>query len=265
MSVVRTTFRPACFYQRRGMERAADGRDGSMFGQEVPRQAPGWVLTIVVVVAALVMIEIVFTHGAERAAARPMVGIGNGSSSDVKVVSPCEGAAPSGFRASRGDASDRGARHATRVLTFSDPDVVGITTELALVPTGMSLSWSPDGSRLVGWGYRWGYRRPNVSRSDVFVVARDGSDLRWLTHRGDNRSPTWSPDGSMIAFVHNGDLATMATHGLPGEVARRDACAPASPHRGRSTRPASVPPFSVPDRPFTTTEAIPAGNRCGDS
>src|SRR5829696_5652363 len=201
------------------MERAADRRDGSMVGHEVPRQTPRWVLTIAVVVAALIMTEIVFTHGAERAAARPMVGIGNGSLPDMKVVSPCGDAAPTGFRVSRGDAPNSGARHATRVLTFSDPDVVGITTELALVPSGMSLDWSPDCARLVGWGYRWGYRRPKVSRSDIFVVARDGSDFRWLTHRGDNRSPTWSSDGSMIAFVHNGDLTTTPTHRLPGEVA----------------------------------------------
>jgi Tol biopolymer transport system component len=45
------------------------------------------------------------------------------------------------------------------------------------------------------------------------VINNDGTGLRQITREGDNRWPTWSPDGSRIAFVRNGTLATMAPDG----------------------------------------------------
>jgi hypothetical protein len=36
--------------------------------------------------------------------------------------------------------------------------------------------------------------------AQIFVINADGSELRQLTHDGDNRWPTWSPDGSRIAL-----------------------------------------------------------------
>jgi len=55
-------------------------------------------------------------------------------------------------------------------------------------------SWSPDGKQLVFTGYDRGW-------SDLFIVNRDGSDLRRLTEdRYTDMHPAWSPDGKTIAF-----------------------------------------------------------------
>lgn len=64
-------------------------------------------------------------------------------------------------------------------------DLNGVTTP----------SWSPDGRQLVFTGYDGGL-------SDLFIVNRDGTDLRRLTHdKFADLHPAWSPDGSMIAFT----------------------------------------------------------------
>ncbi|MGH7569793.1 MAG: BamA/TamA family outer membrane protein [Gemmatimonadales bacterium] len=55
-------------------------------------------------------------------------------------------------------------------------------------------SWSPDGSQLVFTGFDGGL-------SDLFIVNRDGSDLRRLTNdKYADLHPAWSPDGRTIAF-----------------------------------------------------------------
>ena len=51
------------------------------------------------------------------------------------------------------------------------------------------------------------------SPGQIFVINADGSGLRQVTRDGDNRWPAWSPDGSRIAFVHNGTLSTIAPDG----------------------------------------------------
>ncbi len=56
-----------------------------------------------------------------------------------------------------------------------------------------SLEWSPDGSKLLFWDSSW----------DIFTINSDGTQLSNLT--GDlaynSFSPTWSPDGTKIAFT----------------------------------------------------------------
>jgi Tol biopolymer transport system component len=55
-------------------------------------------------------------------------------------------------------------------------------------------SWSPDGSQIVFTGFDGGL-------SDLFLINRDGTGLRRLTHdRYADLEPTWSPDGRTIAF-----------------------------------------------------------------
>ncbi|MBI1966659.1 MAG: PD40 domain-containing protein [Gemmatimonadetes bacterium] len=63
-------------------------------------------------------------------------------------------------------------------------------------------SWSPDGQRLVFTGFDGGV-------SDLFIVNRDGSDLRRLTNDTyADFQPSWSPDGKTIAFATDRSAAT---------------------------------------------------------
>ncbi len=85
-------------------------------------------------------------------------------------------------------------------------------------PGGAGLVWSPDGSRLAFWNgddaaFWYNNARRSGNAGQIFVINADGSHLRQLTHRGDNRWPAWSPEGSRLAFVHDHQLFTMAVDG----------------------------------------------------
>jgi len=55
--------------------------------------------------------------------------------------------------------------------------------------------WSPDGTQLVFTGFSNGF-------TDLFIINRDGTGLRRLTHdKYADLHPSWSPDGRMIAFT----------------------------------------------------------------
>jgi len=59
----------------------------------------------------------------------------------------------------------------------------------------LSPSWSPDGKQIVFTGQDGGI-------SDLFIVNRDGSDLRRLTNdKYADLQASWSPDGKTIAFT----------------------------------------------------------------
>ena len=90
-------------------------------------------------------------------------------------------------------AAKRGGRD---VIVIADVDrnkeVKRIEVKLSGVTTP---SWSPDGKQLVFTGYDGGL-------SDLFVVSRDGSNLRRLTQdKYADLHPVWSPDGHTIAFA----------------------------------------------------------------
>lgn len=56
--------------------------------------------------------------------------------------------------------------------------------------------WHPDGEHLLI--AMWVYPVPDAKRS-IYVVRRDGGDVRWLCHFGGHHS--WTPDGSRVLFV----------------------------------------------------------------
>jgi Tol biopolymer transport system component len=67
-------------------------------------------------------------------------------------------------------------------------------------------TWSPDGEQLVFTGFDGGL-------TDLYVVKRDGSDLRRLTNdRYADFHPVWSPDGKTIAFATDRGPATDFDH-----------------------------------------------------
>ncbi len=73
---------------------------------------------------------------------------------------------------------------------------------------------SPDGSRIVFVTVRHG-----IGNAEIYTSDLDGSDLDRLTTNGDmDVWPTWSPDGSQIAFISNrdgdNDLFVMNVDGL---------------------------------------------------
>jgi hypothetical protein len=69
-------------------------------------------------------------------------------------------------------------------------------------------SWSPDGTEIV-----FASNRTDNRTFDLFVINRDGSNMRQLTDTTYNaRQPKWSPDGKHIAFVITERLATGIDH-----------------------------------------------------
>jgi Tol biopolymer transport system component len=89
--------------------------------------------------------------------------------------------------------SKAGEQDALYIMRVEDEEIVAVHRfGLEGIETP---SWSPDGRQLVFTGLEGGM-------SDLFVVDRDGTGLKRLTHDPfGQRDPTWSPDGLRIAFT----------------------------------------------------------------
>lgn len=81
-------------------------------------------------------------------------------------------------------------------LTFGDSAATGA-------------AWSPDGTRIA-------FTRCAVS-CDIYVMNADGRDVRRLTHGAQpgDESPTWSPDGRVVAFADIDGIFAIAASGGP--------------------------------------------------
>ena len=68
--------------------------------------------------------------------------------------------------------------------------------------------WSPDERQLV-------FDRTVVpgSRSDLLITDLKGGDARVLTHGSDDRFPSWSPRGDLIAFTRGADIYVIQPDG----------------------------------------------------
>jgi Tol biopolymer transport system component len=78
-------------------------------------------------------------------------------------------------------------------------------------PEDMTLGntkWHPGAQHLLVT--MWVYPCPAARRS-LYIVSRDGSDARWLTHFGHHHS--WTPDGTAVLFNDR----MQADSGEPGE------------------------------------------------
>lgn len=79
--------------------------------------------------------------------------------------------------------------------------------------------WSPDGGRIAFCSERGAQQAGRGLTSDIYVMDADGANVKILTDPGpsDERYPTWSPDGTKIAFSSkrdgNWDLYVMDADG----------------------------------------------------
>ncbi len=68
-------------------------------------------------------------------------------------------------------------------------------------------------------------REPGDLNIDIWTMSADGSDVRQLTDSDvDDFSPSWSPDGERIVWVHGGSLWIMSSDGVDAQpLLERDA------------------------------------------
>lgn len=103
-------------------------------------------------------------------------------------------------------------------------DVAG--SELQTIPKGVLLgtasppghalpALTPDGTRLAFVAQLGGL----VQSTSIMVSALDGTGARRLTRDEKfNSHPAWSPDGQLIAYIADGELAVMSADGLRARV-----------------------------------------------
>ena len=82
-------------------------------------------------------------------------------------------------------------------------------------------AWSPSGQQIAF--ERDVYTGVRVTRAAIYTMNADGSGLRSLTPTGLNGRPSWSPNGSLIAFstLQYGKQATISVMAVNGGRVRK--------------------------------------------
>jgi Tol biopolymer transport system component len=112
------------------------------------------------------------------------------------------------------------------------PDAQVHTVEIAtgqvkqltnLTGIGLRISWSADGKRLL-------YSRQVGTSYNLFSIAPDGTGMKQLTKcvKVVCWDGQYSPDGTQIAFIYGGQVATMAANG--GKITTVTSAADPQPH-----------------------------------
>jgi Tol biopolymer transport system component len=96
--------------------------------------------------------------------------------------------------------SDRNGSSAVYAANADGSDVHQLTADE--LNAGQA-DWSPDGSRIAFVNNFCGKCPPGRPLSDIFILRLASGEIRQVTHRfGNNLNPSWSPDGSKLAFWH---------------------------------------------------------------
>jgi len=109
------------------------------------------------------------------------------------------------------DPAEQPLRSKLRVVNVADGSEVPLPEErLGFLP-----AWSPDGTKIVFGAFVGELDERGKGESELFLMDSDGGNLRQITSRpGTDVDPTWSPDGTRIAwwgFEPQDDPAQTAT------------------------------------------------------
>jgi TolB protein len=96
--------------------------------------------------------------------------------------------------------SDRSGKPNVYVMNMASRQVQRLTFKNS---ENSEPAWSPKGDEIAFTGLQGGTYQ-------LFVMDRNGGNVRQLTSGGNYESPTWAPDGRLIAVSKNGkDVRTL--------------------------------------------------------
>lgn len=103
--------------------------------------------------------------------------------------------------------SDRGGAPNVYVMNVDGSDARRISFEgNGCGKDNQAPAWSPRGDRIA-------FQSRIGGAWQILTMTPDGREVRQLTARGNNEDPTWSPDGRMLAYIHEGKLWVMEADG----------------------------------------------------